>query len=162
MSDIKPPLALSASVVDILKQEASRKCPKETGGILLGSQMNGQLLITHATGPGPRARHGLASFTRDGSYAQHELCKAIERSDGRVDYLGEWHSHTLAVGPSWTDQKSMIEISTNTSYQLLDPLLLLVLPDRGACNRRNWKISIYRLVDGKLALQAWNQVADTI
>jgi integrative and conjugative element protein (TIGR02256 family) len=142
-------LVLSKTAAELLRREAGRKWPFETGGILLGSKSNGTVMVEHATGPGPKARHGVASFTRDGDYAQQELERLVEHSKGGVDYIGEWHSHTLPVGPSPRDRKSMALIAVSAAYNLDEPLLLLCLPRRIA-RRPTWTFRGYGFFRGSL------------
>lgn len=99
---------------------------KETGGVLLGRTAADAYEIDEIIGPGPLARHGSVSFIRDGDYAQGMLLAAHARTNGRVTYLGEWHSHVGDPTPSPTDAKSLMEISKDGRYHTPDPLLLVV------------------------------------
>jgi len=87
----------------------------------------GVIRINHATGPGPKALHARASFLRDGEYCQAELDKIFEQTNGTVDYLGEWHSHPLAIGPSKRDKDSIREIAHDTKYALPNPVMGICL-----------------------------------
>ena len=137
------------SAAEQIQVEADSKWPLETGGILLGSTKGGRIRVERATGPGPKAKHGLASFSRDGNFAQTELERAWIESDGAVDYIGEWHSHTLPIGPSGRDRKSIVFIASSPEYAAPEPLLLLCMP-RGVIGRRVWEIRAYCLVAGRL------------
>lgn len=86
-------------VTDTIRQEV-RQAPfgKETGGPLVGYiSTDGALVVTHAAGPGPKAKLNHWSVTIDGRHAQ-DFCSRINReSRGRYDYVGDWHRH-----PGWS------------------------------------------------------------
>ncbi|MGC4989853.1 Mov34/MPN/PAD-1 family protein [Nocardia salmonicida] len=63
----------------------------ETGGVLLGTDHNGDILITSAGTPGPKARRASQSFDRDLDHV-NQLATAAWQSDGSL-WIGEWHTH---------------------------------------------------------------------
>lgn len=63
----------------------------ETGGILLGTDHAGDILITSAGTPGPKARRASHSFHRDLDHA-NQLATVAWQSDGS-QWIGEWHTH---------------------------------------------------------------------
>jgi integrative and conjugative element protein (TIGR02256 family) len=84
----------------------SRKAPRiETGGPLVGYiAEKGALIVTDAAGPGPRAKLERYSVTIDGRHAQKFCDKCHAGSDGRIDYVGDWHKHPgLSLRPSTHD-----------------------------------------------------------
>lgn len=87
------------SVIDTIRKEV-RQTPygKETGGPLVGYiSTDSALVVTHAAGPGPKAKLDYASVTIDGQHAQ-DYCSRINReSKGLFDYVGDWHRH-----PGWS------------------------------------------------------------
>ena len=86
----------------------------ETGGILLGKDLkNGDMLITHAIGPGPNSIKQQCVFRKDFDYSVKMLNVLYSRYS--VDFIGDWHKHpTCCVNYSATDFSSMIKI-TNTN-----------------------------------------------
>lgn len=100
----------------------------ETGGILVGHQLRPDVvLITQVSPPGPRAHKRRFSFSRDTRFLQKWLDRRCALSDGRDDYLGEWHvHHALDVPPSSTDRRSLWRIARRTNYPTDQPLLLIV------------------------------------
>lgn len=104
--------------------EILRSPNKETGGILVGctfTTVEGQLLlVVAASGPGKRARRGLASFVPDVESHQRELeyWRSCYASLG-VDYVGEWHSHPPGETElSDGDLQQVDEILSDDSYYL--------------------------------------------
>lgn len=90
----------------------------ETGGLLVGpDRQAGELLITHATGPGPHAEQGPASFRRDTAWCQAQLDLWRERM--LVDWVGDWHLHPIGhPDPSHLDVTSAHRIVTDPELGL--------------------------------------------
>ncbi len=122
-----PQCSIDQQLLSFIIQESRKKYPKETGGILAGYRENGIIKITFVTGPGPNAMHTRASFLRDGEYCQRELDKIFEQTNGKTDYLGEWHSHPFDIGPSRRDKDSLREIAVDTRYAISNPLMGLCI-----------------------------------
>jgi integrative and conjugative element protein (TIGR02256 family) len=136
------PMALISLAADahlFARAEAQEHAPDETGGIVIGHAQGDTILVTRLTGPGPNAVHRPELFIRDGAYAQAMLEAAVEETDGRDDYLGEWHSHPFQQGPSIQDRESTQRISRNPNYNTPHPVLVL-------CRRwrRGWRFEGYR------------------
>jgi integrative and conjugative element protein (TIGR02256 family) len=100
----------------------------ETGGILLGYPLDDTTLrVSRASPPGPRARHSRFSFSRDTRFLQRYLDTIHDRSEGREDYVGEWHVHpALDAPPSRTDRRSLWRIARRKNYTIDNPVLLIV------------------------------------
>lgn len=86
-------IELSEAAVAVILGEARRSHDgRETGGIVLGhDHPEGDVLVTVAGDPGPRATRRPVWFRRDLSHAQ-ELADAAYEADGSV-WIGEWHTH---------------------------------------------------------------------
>lgn len=96
----------------------------ETGGLLLGTIMGSDRLITHATPPGPNAIQHESVFEKDLEFSQAILNYLAQKTG--VDYIGEWHKHPPSLKkPSTLDKQSAIEILLDTDYKTNG---LLVLP----------------------------------
>lgn len=99
----------------------------ETGGILVGWSLGGYIVITKVSPPGPKAKHTKFTFRRDTAFAQRWLDREYARTDGGVDYLGEWHVHpSLDAPPSLVDRGSLWTIAVSSRYSTRQPLLLIV------------------------------------
>jgi hypothetical protein len=65
---------------------------EETGGSLFGFWTHSGFPVVHVvTGPGPKSRHGRASFHQDADYLL-ETGSYLNRTHG-LQHIGEWHSH---------------------------------------------------------------------
>lgn len=64
---------------------------KETGGILIGREVQGTVLIFSATGPGDDALQEEYMFSSDHNRLQKVLVNY--QDEYGCDYLGEWHKH---------------------------------------------------------------------
>jgi len=100
----------------------------ETGGILLGHRVSDTTMqITRASPPGPRAKHGPFSFSRDTRFLQRYLDDLHNRSGGQQDYVGEWHVHpALDAPPSRIDRRSLWRIARRKNYATENPVLVIV------------------------------------
>lgn len=140
-------LVLPRAVVGVMREESERGLPDETGGVLVGHvDPAGRTVITGVVGPGPRAIRSPTKFRRDGEHAQSEVDRLHSESEGRDDYVGEWHSHPASVGPSGVDVRSMAWIGGNARYCRDQPLLIIMQRTR----TRDWRPLTYRWVRGRL------------
>ena len=141
------PLVLLASLVEEMRAESERRLPNETGGVLVGhTDSEGRTRITAVVGPGPRAVHSRNLFQRDGEYAQAEVDRLHRESEGRDDYVGEWHSHPQSVPASGMDRASMAWIGRNERYHRTIPVLVIMQRTRSG----TWRPLTYRWVEGRL------------
>ena len=137
---------ISDEASKFIKSESLNCFPKETGGILVGAIENNCVIIQHAVGPGPTATHKHARFKRDGNYSQETLDRFVQKSQGKYDYIGEWHSHPVHSPPSRVDIDSMIWIASNKVYDIDEPILLICVgPSR-------WIFQCFSLTEKKLKL----------
>ena len=93
----------------VIARESKNARGVETGGPLVGFlSAAGVLIVTDAAGPGPRAKHERYGITIDGKHAQ-EFCDRINfESEGRIDYVGDWHKHPgISLRPSEQDTLAM-------------------------------------------------------
>lgn len=120
-------VVLGSSTRAALAAHISARTGLETGGILVGSSLGNFIVITKASPPGPKAKHTARTFRRDTAFAQRWLDREYERTDGAVDYLGEWHVHSaLDAPPSLVDRASLWKIALSFRYRTRRPLLLIV------------------------------------
>jgi integrative and conjugative element protein (TIGR02256 family) len=141
-------LRIPATVEELMRDEAERSRPNETGGVLVGFEKDsGDLVVTAAVGPGPNALHSRSRFRRDGDYSQTEVDRLHHVTSGRDDYIGEWHSHPESGGPSAMDYRSMSWIGANASYARPAPVLVIMERTR----RNEWRPRAFRWENGLLA-----------
>ena len=97
-----PVLALSESARNTMVAAARRAHPNETGGILVGVDLDdGNPWVTVAIEIESDDR-GRRHDRLPGGSTQPAV-RAARLADGRVGYLGDWHTHPNNSGPSPTD-----------------------------------------------------------
>jgi integrative and conjugative element protein (TIGR02256 family) len=101
---------------------------RETGGILLGYEVDERTLrVTAVSPPGPRAIKMRYFFRRDTRFLQRWLERRHELSGGRDDYVGEWHvHHALDAPPSCVDRNALWRIARKANYPTSTPVLVIV------------------------------------
>lgn len=139
-------ICISAAVRAQLNKEARAWAPRESGGMLIGAIDGDTARVVRVSGPGPAADHTPDGFLRDGEHSQAALDAAVRESVGALDYLGEWHSHPIAVGASSRDARSMRAIAHDSAYQRREPILIVLLAER-----RSWRLQGYQWRDDRLA-----------
>ena len=111
-----------------LAREAGRTAPRETGGVLVGWQMsNGETVIERIIGPGPRAVHEPERFVPDYEYQEAAIVEIFRASDGKLTYLGDWHSHPAAgayLSPA--DQATLKRIAEHSESGIRMPMMAIV------------------------------------
>lgn len=119
---------INAGVRSALSAHVSAEPLRETGGILLGFEVDERTLrVTAVSPPGPRALKMPRFFRRDTKFLQRWLEHRYELSDGRDDYVGEWHvHHALDAPPSSVDRNALWRIARKSNYPTSTPLLIIV------------------------------------
>ncbi len=90
-----------------LKEYRSAKLPKETGGVLIGSYDMARRIIYvfDATEAPPDSQECPHGFLRGSAGLQEAVERIRKATSGRLDYIGEWHSHpTQNTEPSSRDR----------------------------------------------------------
>jgi hypothetical protein len=81
---------LSDDVARLIARDAERWGLRETGGTLFGYEACGELVITEALLPGPKATH-LPFLLRPDRYAvDRAVAEIYERSGGGERWIGSW------------------------------------------------------------------------
>lgn len=138
----RPGLLIALEAAELILKLSRLEYPWETGGALAGFTSRNSVVITHATGPGPQAERGRASFRRDGDSTQDAVDQIFGDTGGVSDYVGEWHSHPSPVGPSTTDRRAMSRISGNPAYRTPEPILVIAQKTRW----RKWRLLGFRWI----------------
>lgn len=120
-----PIVYVSESVLERLQVGADRAHPLETGGILIGVTAGNSSWVTDAREFDSPERTP-ARFILPGGVTQRAVRDA-RRLDGRLGYLGDWHSHPADVPASRTD----LFTTRTTALAMRRPVLLLVVRRRG-------------------------------
>jgi integrative and conjugative element protein (TIGR02256 family) len=130
---------LAEKALAYILEESERMYPQETGGILIGRFEQNCVSIEYAIAPGPDASHTVSGFKRDGNYSQDMLDSIVASSGGQVDYIGEWHSHPVASGPSLKDIMAMRWIINNKKYAIRCPVMGLCMKE----DTGSWQVRLY-------------------
>lgn len=119
---------IDAGARSALSAHVSTEPLRETGGILLGHEVDDRTLrVTAVSPPGPRALKRPRFFRRDTKFLQRWLERRCELSGGRDDYVGEWHvHHALDAPPSCLDCAALRRIASKPNYPTNTPLLVIV------------------------------------
>lgn len=123
---IFPEVWVAQRVLDHIKSLAAGSPHIETGGILMGPPDASKIVVTQATGPGPRAIRTRGHFLRDTVYCQAVLDKAHRRYGW--DYVGEWHSHVVPLDhPSSGDIDTLNRIMSDPDYGFRHFIMILAV-----------------------------------
>lgn len=121
-------ILVESSVLDVIcayRQDSIKK--HEAGGTLMGYRSGQHLHVLYATVPMPLDKRSRISFERLDPGHQRAVTKAWKESRGRVDYLGDWHTHPqLNPSPSGIDYTEWAKLGSN----LNKPLLFLIVGER--------------------------------
>lgn len=110
---------ISDAARSTIETAAAAALPDEAGGILVGWLDHDGLHVTAAhVVADPRA--GRTWYVRRAAAAQEVLDRALasEPAGSPVGYVGEWHSHPGASGPSRQDLRTMRSFSADVGHRL--------------------------------------------
>lgn len=122
----------SKEVYKFVQLEFAKDANLETGGILLGHKNDkGDIIVTLASEPGPKAIKEPTKFERDPEYCQRIIDDNYKKYGDRSLYVGEWHYHPYGNNkPSNVDLLSLSNISKQKEY-LLDRPIMIILSNTG-------------------------------
>jgi integrative and conjugative element protein (TIGR02256 family) len=146
-----PNLFVLSSVLEKIKLESSLFLMRETGGIIIGYRTKGlDIIITHVSGPGPKAIHSLYNFDIDHEYAQQALDHIFAETEGGLSFLGDWHTHPLmSTSLSGRDKITLKDIASNESFMCEKPLAIVFRPEYALGSLAiSESVSIYEYDDG--------------
>lgn len=130
--EMKVKIVLPGSILKQMQELVSENPRVETGGVLAGyKDEDGDISITNASGPGPKAIKLPTKFEKDVEYCQAFLDDLFTSSGKKIVYIGEWHSHPSQYNePSGTDIKSLTEIAFQKEY-LTDVPAMIIFSNTG-------------------------------
>lgn len=98
----------------------------ETGGPLVGYIVDRDFVVVRAAGVETATRRR-RSFQPDSAAVDRILADEYRRSDGRLRYVGSWHSHPAGIAtPSSRDVKTAQRIAGEPDVELPSPLQVIV------------------------------------
>jgi integrative and conjugative element protein (TIGR02256 family) len=120
-------VTISKAALEEMRDMVKDKKGIETGGVLAGViDSSGNIKITHASGPGPKAVHSRIKFEKDIEFCQNFLDKLFLDTNKKMVYVGEWHSHPSSDNrPSSIDIKSLSEIGFQKEYLTANPAMII-------------------------------------
>ena len=106
------------------------KLPKETGGVLLGSfDMERKIAYVVDTLPSPPdSVEWPALYIRGARGLKAAVDSISEKTDGMLEYVGEWHSHPVSCPPipSSDDLQVFAWLTARMEKEGLPPLMLII------------------------------------
>ena len=122
--DVPVTVDLSESARQEAIEAADAVHPLETGGILVGTEIDRRLTVSGVVEVADPDAEQNSYHMGEGAVA--EALALAREADSRVGYLGEWHSHPDGSGPSTLDVATMLSIAAGSDSA--NPVLLLVHP----------------------------------
>ncbi len=118
-------LYISKNILSEIENKLNLHYPKEFGGVFVGRKFNNATLIEGILIPDDY-KNGRTIFIRHPGTLNQRLQNIFEATDGKVNYIGEWHSHPDgAPFPSQTDISAMTEISEAEYINNVSPILMI-------------------------------------
>jgi len=119
------------SALSDLNRHRQSPADSESGGLILGYLFSDRLEVIEIVPPSAFDLAAPRSFVRSRHRAQQAIDEAWGRSQGRLNYVGEWHSHSEhAPSPSQQD-KRMADSALRTTQMELDTLVMVIVGMRG-------------------------------
>jgi len=131
---------LSNQLLERVYEVASEHYPKEFGGIFTGFRNEKDVTIVDFEIPS-KFESSDHQFVRHTESLNEYLKGIYERSSGRMEYLGEWHSHPNGSADySSNDLKSMLNISRDPKVKIKTPILMILSLTRRANSYKLYQI----------------------
>lgn len=133
---------ITLAAINELVAEAARKSPLETGGVLLGYQVDdgNATVVTAIVGPGPSAQHSNTTYVPDHEYQEQEIARIYGGSGRCTTYVGDWHSHPGgALYLSRTDVRTLRTIARHKNARLPYPIMIVA-----ASGTPEWDIGVWQ------------------
>lgn len=118
-----------AFVQKIVRYRKNR-LPKETGGVLVGGfdQQNRIVYLVDVIPSPPDSEEWPTLYIRGKQGLEGAVTQVRERTDGQLQYMGEWHSHPKghSTEPSTDDRRVLDWLATHTARDGNPPVMLIV------------------------------------
>lgn len=124
--------------IELMLKELLNHYPNEFGGILIGLRDKEKTIVLDFVTP---TKFSISSkkFVRDNNYLNKELERIYKMSNGKLEYLGEWHSHPDGSTKFSNDDKTtMLKIADDLKVGFDFPFLLIF-----SLNKKAYDFSIY-------------------
>ena len=143
---------VSERALQTIERECRRYPDEETGGIMVGLRDKEQVIMTHATGPGPNSQRSAHHFVKDTPYLQSVLNLLAQYY--QVNYLGVWHKHPGDMAfPSAGDVASAMDEISDSQVGLDELLTPICVMESG-----NVEVLPYIIRDSRYSLVSWDAI----
>lgn len=140
-------LFIADSLLTQMTNTANKHFPKEFGGILTGIKEKDFWIITDFKTPA-NFKNSSSSFTRKVKKLNQYLAKIFRSSNGKLQYLGEWHTHPKGTTQnSKKDLVSMKEIANEPNVTTDKPIMIIFSLHP---NKLKNQFKIYQYTNGAL------------
>lgn len=117
---------LDGAAQGVMERDAIRWGAKETGGPLFGYENYGELVVTRAYLPGPKAWHFPWLYRPDRAAVQAAIDEVYEETGGQQRWVGSWHTHPLGRPlPSLVDRRTAERVAGEAAVACPEPLMLI-------------------------------------
>lgn len=138
-------LWLEGRVEREMLSEATAVFPLETGGVLLGYRHTFDVVVLEAVGPGPQSQHSKTGFSPDSEFQEREIIRRFHETEGRIVYVGDWHSHPAGGSAlSRLDKATLKRIATFAPAFNPTPLMAILYGPP-------WKLAAWQYQSGRLS-----------
>jgi integrative and conjugative element protein (TIGR02256 family) len=125
-NDKNSSIHISKRVLKTIEEITSNHYPKEFGGVFIGYKSKEDFIITNILIP-DEYKNGKTIFVRYPGTLNERLSEIHNITNGKIQYLGEWHSHPDgSTSPSNIDINAMKEIAVDKKINIDKPLLMIV------------------------------------
>ena len=118
-------LYISNETLCKIKEQLSHYYPDEFGGVFVGYKEGNLTIIDDVLIPDD-FENGRTVFIRHPGTLNDRLELIFNKTDGKITYIGEWHSHPNAQAlPSLTDINAMDKIAKDQKIRNSNPILMI-------------------------------------
>lgn len=118
-------ILIAKSILREIEEISKYHYPKEFGGVFVGFKSELGFIITDILVPDDY-NNGRTIFVRHPGTLNERLEVIHEITNGKIHYLGEWHSHPDGpTSPSSTDKSAMNEIAKDKKVNVDKPILMI-------------------------------------
>ena len=112
----------------------------ERGGVLLGkvTQDYKTVFVTDISTPSKADKSGRYYFIRSNRPAQKKINEEWEKSNGEVNYIGEWHTHPVAHLIPSADDKDLLYKNLHINECPFDELFMIIIGIDGSLYVGYW------------------------
>lgn len=139
----------------VMLYEASARHPLESGGVLFGWRSGSDKVVVDVSGPGPKALHGRYRFLPDHDWQVEQIRLRFVRSNGAIDYLGDWHSHPDGVAATSAEDQATLR---RISRRVPEPVMLILA---GKFDANTWTMGCWVGLRQRALIRSRVEVAES-